>query len=300
MRLLNKRSKIDFPKQCKKISPSAARRMIDAALKEDLGSKGDITSIALLSSIQKKTRAKVIAKEAGILCGIDLFRETFFSIDRKVKIKIFKKDGEPVKKGETLLELTGNPSSLLTGERTALNFLGLLSGIATKAYKLSSLIKDYPTRLLDTRKTFPGLRELEKYAVYQGGGANHRIGLYDMILIKENHIAAIGGLSKAVMLAKRKFPKMVIEVECADLGLVNEALSASADIIMLDNMDNRLVRQALKIVNGRKYTEVSGNIDEKRLVTLAKMGVDFISMGALTHTVKPLDISMLIKGSIPL
>jgi nicotinate-nucleotide pyrophosphorylase (carboxylating) len=288
---------IDFPKSIDQLPVERARLLIDMALAEDFGGRGDITAQALLSRLEKPMRASIIAREGGIVCGIDLAAMVYSRIDPELKISYLKKDGEWVEKGDKILELFGKPASITGGERTALNFLGLLSGVSTKVYRLTRLIQNTPARLLDTRKTIPGFRDLQKYAVVKGGGYNHRIGLYDMVLIKENHIAAVGGVAAAVESAKLHFPEVIVEIECETLEQVKEAAGTKAEILMLDNMDNEMVKKALKITGDEKYVEVSGDVDEKRLAELAQIGVDFVSMGALTHTVKPLNISLLIEPS---
>ncbi len=287
--------KIDFPKNITSIRPGLLERIVDLAISEDLGSSGDITSQSLFKDQTKIVSAKIIAKEEGIVCGLDILKYVYSRIDTSVTVEPYKTDGDIVKKGNVISKISGKALSITMGERIALNFLGMLSGISTKVNRLVKLVHGYPVKLLDTRKTMPGLRELQKYAVNVGGGCNHRLGLYDMILIKENHIFAAGGITEAVRAARANFPDKVIEVETETLDQVKEAMGTDADIIMLDNMNNGMVNEALKIINSGKYTEVSGNIDEKRLVELAGSGVDYISMGSLTHTVKPLDISLLIN-----
>lgn len=285
---------IPFPKCMDQIDLNEVSELIERTLKEDLGEAGDLTSQALMAGNPPDVSAKVIAKESGVICGLPLFLEVYRRIDPNLKLTCKVKDGDSVGRMDTVVELFGNPASITSGERSALNFLGLLSGVSTKARHLSDVLKGTPTRLLDTRKTIPGLRNLQKYAVHMGGGCNHRIGLYDMILIKENHIAAAGGVTRAVELAKGKYPEILVEVELESLEQVREALNTKAEVFMLDNMNNDMVKEALKIIDDRRYVEVSGNVDEKRLRELGEIGVDFVSMGALTHTVKPLDLSLLI------
>lgn len=286
---------VDFPKRIQSIDPLLLDSIISLAIREDLGTLGDITTQALLERLEKTVSAEIIAKEDGVICGVEVLREVYKRISTGLEVTTMKYDGETVHSGDVIVHLSGKPSWITSGERVALNFLGLMSGVATKTRKYARLLEGTPTRLLDTRKTLPGLREFQKYAVLTGGGCNHRIGLYDMVLIKENHIAAVGSISRAVELAKRSFPETVVEIEVESMEQVAEALKTEADVVMLDNMDNSMVEKAFSLLKGKKLVEVSGNITEERLSTLGKIGVDFVSMGALTHTVKPLDISLLIK-----
>lgn len=286
---------IDFPKKITNLNYEKLKHLIELSIKEDFGDKGDITSRTLLKELKNNVEAKVIAKDNGVICGLEIVNIVYNYINPDIKIEIFKKDGDLVSKGDIILKLYGIPLSITEGERISLNFLGMMSGISTKVNRLVELIKGSTTKLLDTRKTLPGLREIEKYAVSIGGGYNHRLGLYDMILIKDNHIAAVGSIKRAVELAKEQFPEnMVIEIEVGNLNQVEEALTTEADILMLDNMNNQMIKEAIKLINNEKYIEVSGNVDENRLIELAEIGVDFVSMGALTHTIKPLDLSLLI------
>ncbi|OHD53628.1 MAG: nicotinate-nucleotide diphosphorylase (carboxylating) [Spirochaetes bacterium GWF1_51_8] len=294
--MASKREGLDFPKRIQKVSPGLLKDLIEIAVREDLDGIGDITTQALFKNISEDTRsARVTAKERGVVCGIDVALAVYSIVSNQSGVEIMprKLDGEIAEKGETILTLKGRPSGITTGERIALNFMGILSGVATKTRRYADLISGSSTRLLDTRKTLPGMRELQKYAVATGGGYNHRMGLYDMILIKDNHISAVRSLTKAVELAKAAYPFVPIEVETTTIEQVAEAVETEADILMLDNMNNDLVREALRIIGGSKYIEVSGNVDEKRLVELAGIGADFVSMGELTHTVKPLDLSLL-------
>lgn len=286
------RKKIDFPKMTKSVSRETLGKLAAYALAEDLQVSGDITSDALFGKNDPVVSARVVAKEDGVICGLEAAETVYRMVDEALKITFDKRDGDKVKKGDVLFSLHGRTTSILKGERTALNFIGLLSGIATKVDRLASSIKGYPTKILDTRKTLPGLRELQKYAVVKGGGYNHRLGLFDMVLIKENHVKAAGGVTAAVELARRKHPSLPVEIEVETLEQVDEAVGTDADILMLDNMDNGMVQNSLKRIGGRKYVEVSGNVDEKRLIELARMGVDYVSMGSLTHTINNLDISL--------
>lgn len=287
-----RKREIFFPRQLKYLSDSKIESIVADALKEDVGN-GDITS-SILSSSDRIVKAIVIAKTGGVLCGLKVFEKVYRTIDPEIKIDFKNNEGELVNPMTKVADITGRASSITIGERVALNFLMFMSGIATRVNHLVKRIKKYPTKILDTRKTIPGLREIQKYAVAIGGGYNHRMGLYDMVLIKENHISAIGGIERAVKLAREKYANVPIEVEVSNIKEVREALRTDVDIIMLDNFDNALVKKALSILKGRKYVEISGNVDEKRLVELAAMGVDFVSMGSLTHTVKPMDLSLLI------
>jgi len=289
------RKSIDFPKRIKKIDESVIDNIVSIALHEDLLTVGDLTTKSLLEKEKRLVKAFVFSKEFGMVCGIDFFKKSFLKIDENVDIIIYKKDGEEVNKGENIAEINGNAFSLLTAERTALNFLGFLSGIATKVNFYTKLIKSSPTKILDTRKTLPGLRVLEKYAVATGGGFNHRYGLYDMILIKENHIYSVGSIKEAVKRAKDFNPNEIVEVEIQNLNQIEEVLNTGAEIVMLDNMNNDQIKKAFQLLKDTKFVEVSGNVNKERLVELADIGVDFVSMGELTHTIKPLDISMIIK-----
>ncbi len=289
------RKTIPFPFRIDTLPEALIRNTVIAALEEDLGKPGDITSMSTLSDIKGNSNSMVISKDDGVICGIDIFKSVFMEVDPSLVIKEKKKDGDKVKNGETVIEISGKSASITSGERTALNFLGLLSGISTNVHSLVSLIKGCTSKLIDTRKTLPNLRLFQKYAVAKGGGFNHRMGLFDMILIKDNHIAAAGGVQKAVRKARKAFPGIIIEVEVRNIDEAGEALGTDADIIMLDNMDSGNVKIALDLLKSEKYVEASGNIDESKLVELAQLGVDFISMGSLTHTIRPLDLSLLIK-----
>lgn len=261
------------------------------ALQEDVGA-GDITTLAIVPA-DAVTRAVIHVKENGILAGLPAAARVFALLDSGVVFSPRKKDGDVLCKGDVLAELTGSARDILTGERLALNILQRLSAIATRTRKIADLLKPYKTVVADTRKTTPGLRLLEKYAVRVGGGHNHRFGLYDGILIKDNHIKVAGGVQQAVQLARQKAPHTIkVEVEVESLAGVQEALAAGADIIMLDNMELPQIKEAVRSVSGRALVEVSGGITEERVQALAEAGVDIISMGALTHTVRAMDISL--------
>ncbi|MFN4216374.1 MAG: carboxylating nicotinate-nucleotide diphosphorylase [Brevinematales bacterium] len=284
-----------FPFRLDRIPEKLVDEVIQRALREDLGEEGDITTLATLGTISQTKRAFILAKDEGVVCGLDVMRRTFSLVDSSVRVECFVHDGEWVEKGKVIAEMYGTVQSILTGERVALNFLGFMSGIATKTARIVEKLQGTKLRLLDTRKTLPGLRMFEKYAVAVGGGYNHRYGLYDMILIKENHRVAAGGIVPAVERARQMYPYKVIEIEVSTLDEVCEALVTSADILMLDNMSDEEISRAVEIVNGLKKLEASGNMTEERIVRLARRGVDFVSMGALTHTLSFLDVSLLME-----
>lgn len=270
-------------------------KIVKIALQEDIGS-GDITTNLIVSNNQKGF-ATIYAKEDGIVAGLFVARLVFKTFDDKIIFKALTKDGNKISYGEKLAEVKGNLKSLLTGERVALNFLQRMSGIATITSKFVKQLEGTKTRLLDTRKTAPCLRMLDKYSVKIGGGTNHRFGLYDMVLIKDNHIKTAGSITKAVTLVKSKLKnKIKIEVETTSLEEVKEALANKIDIIMLDNMSIDTMKEAIKLINGKVKTEASGNITLENIREIALTGVDFISVGALTHSVKALDISMKIEN----
>ena len=276
------------------ISDIVIDEIISNALKEDMGT-GDITTNATISE-DKVAKGRFIAKEDGIICGLWVCQRVFETLDKNAKFTALKKEGEAAKNGETIAEISGSAKNLLTAERTALNLLQKMSGIATKTAAAVAQIEGTKAKIADTRKTTPGLRALEKYAVLAGGGANHRFNLSDGILIKDNHIAAAGGIAAAVGRAKANAPHTLkIEVECETLEDVKEALAAGADIIMLDNMANAEMKAAVELVGGRAIVEASGNMGDKDLSEAAATGVDIISVGALTHSARSLDISLKIR-----
>ena len=271
--------------------------IITNALKEDIGT-GDITTNATIPE-DKTITGHFIAKDNGIICGIDICERVFKIVGDGVpdvpqtEFTANKKDGETVKDGEIIAKVSGNARNILTGERTAINLLQRMSGIATETKKAVEQVAGTNAKIADTRKTTPGLRVFEKYAVKIGGGINHRFNLSDGILIKDNHIAAAGGIINAVGKARINSPHTLkIEVECENLKDVENAIIAKADIIMLDNMTNEDMKKAVEYIDGRAITEASGNMGEKDLLEVAKTGVDIISIGALTHSVKSLDISL--------
>jgi len=262
---------------------------VRTALAEDIGS-GDIT--AALIPADEQARGRVISREAATLCGTAWVNEVFRQLDPQVSIEWQVQDGDSVAPDQTLFTLSGPSRSLLTGERTALNFLQTLSGTATVAAAYARKVADTQVRLLDTRKTIPGLRMAQKYAVSCGGCFNHRIGLYDAFLIKENHILACGGIAEAVSTARSMHPGKPVEVEVETQAQLEQALAAGADIIMLDNFSTEQMRAAVAFTAGRAKLEASGNITDETLVEFASTGVDYISIGALTKHCRAIDLSM--------
>lgn len=264
--------------------------IVRRALQEDIG-RQDITTFNLVSSDQR-ARGILVAKAAGVIAGLEVCRTVFRCLDPEAVFQPFISDGQTVQPGERLAEVCGKTTALLGGERVALNLLQHLSGIATRTRAMADKIQNCHASIVDTRKTTPGLRELEKYAVRVGGGRNHRFGLYDGVMIKDNHIVAGAGILNAVKTLRQRVAITVkIEVEVENLEQLNQALEAGADIIMLDNMDTATMRQAVEIAAGRAILEASGGITEERLLEVAMTGVDFISVGALTHSIKSMDIS---------
>jgi nicotinate-nucleotide pyrophosphorylase (carboxylating) len=264
--------------------------LIKRSLEEDIG-YGDITTLSVVPA-EQISEGLFIAKAAGVIAGLEVARAVFRQLDPEIIFTRLIKDGDAVQSGETIAKVRGRSRALLTGERTALNFLQRLSGIASQTRQWVEIIKDSQASLLDTRKTTPGLRVLEKYAVAVGGARNHRFGLYDGVMIKDNHIIAAGGIQRAVALARARVPHTLkIEVEVENLDQLQVALTAKADIIMLDNMDPATMKAAVAIVKGRALLEASGGIKAANLLEVAQTGVDFISMGALTHSAFSLDIS---------
>lgn len=265
--------------------------LISAALSEDIGT-GDITTMSCVPE-DAISNGTFIAKEAGIICGIPLLSRIFYILDHRVQITPNVQDGDFVKKGDLIATIEGPSRSVLTGERTALNFMQHLSGIATRTHEAVKSVAGTKTQIVDTRKTTPGLRVLEKYAVRCGGGKNHRFGLSDGVLIKDNHIVAAGGIQQAVEQVRKNCPHTLkIEVETENLTQIDEALNVGADIIMLDNMTIEQMAEAVRHIAGRAITEASGNMGDRDLKAVAETGIDYISIGALTHSVRALDISL--------
>ncbi|HQQ50238.1 MAG TPA: carboxylating nicotinate-nucleotide diphosphorylase [Spirochaetota bacterium] len=265
--------------------------IITIALHEDIGS-GDITSLALFDEYQYAC-ARISSKNDGIFCGGFLIEYIYHTIDPAISVTIYRNEGAAIKKDDVVCDIEGNVRALFSGERTVLNFLQRTCGIATRTARLVSLVSDTAIKILDTRKTVPGFRLLDKYAVFCGGGTNHRMGLFDMILIKDNHIKAAGGIQQAVMMVRQKYAnRYTIEVEVETLNQVHEAVEAGVDIIMLDNMTKDTISLALSIINGKAKVEVSGNMDEHTLQEISDLPIDYVSVGALTHSVKAFDLSM--------
>lgn len=261
------------------------------ALREDIPTE-DVTTNAVIREGQR-VKVALIAKQTGVIAGLDVFFRVFSLLDDGAEMKTKVEDGDLVKEGDILAEIRADARALLSGERTALNLLQRMSGIATHTRKLVDLLQGTEIELLDTRKTTPLLRVLEKYAVKVGGGVNHRFGLSDGILLKDNHIAAAGGVGEAVALARAYAPFVrKIEVEVETLTMVEEALAAAADIIMLDNMDDETMKKAVALIAGRAKVECSGNVTAERIPRLAEIGIDYISCGALTHSSPSLDLSL--------
>ena len=281
-----------------KFSHEFISAIIELALKEDLNTQGDITSNATIPN-DSVSKASIITKESGILCGQQIVNSVFKKIDPNLQIHWQKNDGDYLGKKEIIAQLHGNTRSILKGERTALNFLQRLTGISTAAHKLSKKIERYGVTLLDTRKTLPGHRLLDKYAVKTGGGKNHRIGLYDMILIKENHIKAAGSITEAVNKTIELYgQRYEIEVETENMREVEEAINLPIQQIMLDNFQITSLREAVNYIrsqNDKIKIEVSGNVTEDTIEEIAKTGIDYISVGAITHSVKAFDFSLLIR-----
>lgn len=268
---------------------------VRTAITEDVGS-GDITARIIPTSLLAE--ARVISREAAVLCGIAWFDEAYRQIDAKVRVEWRAADGDRIEPEQVLCTLRGPARGMLTGERTALNFLQTLSGTATVARRYADAIEGTKTRVLDTRKTIPGLRTAQKYAVRCGGCMNHRMGLYDAVLIKENHIAAAGSLHKAVAAIRRMIGmNMKIEVECETLAQVKEAVYGGVDRVLLDNMDLAMVREAVTYATGRTELEASGGITLENIRSYAETGIDYISIGALTKHLHAIDLSMRFSGT---
>ena len=270
--------------------------LIRIALDEDIG-PGDITTEHLVDS-DRIGNGMIMAKESLVIAGLEIAEEVFRNLDANLSFDSAYKDGDFIEAGESVVRVSGTLKALLMGERTALNFLQRLSGVATHVRSYVNMIGDRNVRLVDTRKTTPGWRALEKYAVRIGGAFNHRMGLYDGVLIKDNHISACGGIKKAISRIRERVSHLVkIEVEVTDLSEVKAALDAGADVIMLDNMSVRRIREAVSLIDGKALVEISGGVTQENLSLLAETGVDLISVGALTHAARSVDLSMKITAS---
>ena len=268
-----------------------ADELILSALREDITSE-DITTNSVMREYQLG-EVELICKQDGVIAGLDVFKRTFELLDSKTEVTFTKKDGDTVKNGDKIGVVSGDIRVLLSGERTALNYLQRMSGIATYTRSITDLLKGSKTKLLDTRKTTPNMRVFEKYAVKVGGGYNHRYNLSDGILLKDNHIGAAGGVKEAVQMAKEYAPFVrKIEIEVENLDMLKEALDAGAEIIMLDNMSVEDMKEAVKLVSGKAETECSGNVTKENVERLVDIGVDYISSGALTHSSPILDLSL--------
>lgn len=268
-----------------------ADHLLLEALQEDITSE-DITTNSVMRTYQKG-EVQLLCKQDGIIAGLHVFKRVFELLDDTVSVEFFCQDGDAVSAGQLMSIVTGDIRALLSGERVALNYLQRMSGIATYTHSIAKLLEGSKTKLLDTRKTTPNMRIFEKYAVKVGGGYNHRYNLSDGILLKDNHIGAAGSVTKAVLMAKEYAPFVrKIEVEVENLDMVKEAVEAGADIIMLDNMTPDMMKEAIRIINGRAETECSGNVTRENVERLLDIGVDYISSGALTHSAPILDISL--------
>ncbi len=273
------------------MSQDLINKIIGLAIEEDIAT-GDITTNSLIPGTSRAT-ARMTMKADGVVSGLDIARKVFEYLDKDILWTPYVKEGDKVKKGDIIVDIAGSYRCLLTGERTALNILQRMSGIATATAVYVKELEGSGTKLLDTRKTAPGMRVLDKMAVKAGGGTNHRMGLFDMALIKDNHIKVAGGIINSVKQVRECIPAGIrIEVEVTNLDEVREALETGADIIMLDNMDNRTMAEAVNIIGNTAETEASGNMNVTRIKEVAATGVNFISVGALTHSVTALDISM--------
>lgn len=270
-------------------------RIIALAFEEDIQT-GDITTNSIIPE-EQQYMASLSMKADGVISGLSIAKKVFEYLGKPIEWRAYFKDGDKVKKGDLIAEVKADYRVLLQMERTALNFLQRMSGIATATSKFVEAVKGTKTRILDTRKTAPGLRVLDKMAVHHGGGLNHRMGLFDMVMLKDNHIKAAGGITEAVTSVRENLPLSIrIEVETTNLEQVREALASHVDIIMLDNMDNQTMSEAVSLIGHRAKTEASGNMTIDRVAEVAAVGVDYISVGALTHSVKALDISMNFKN----
>jgi len=277
------------------LSPEEIRTTINAALAEDIGS-GDVTSLATVPPAAK-SKAVMRARESLVVAGLALAEAAFQQLSPSVRVKQLAREEQRVEAGASLMQISGPARAILGAERVALNFVQRLSGVATLTAQYVAVVKGTPTKILDTRKTTPGWRRLEKYAVACGGGRNHRLGLFDLVLIKDNHLATLrdarpNPVAAAIQRARTKFPRLQVEVEADNLTQVKQAAEAGADIILLDNMSPAQLRRAVKLVAGRAQTEASGGVNLKTVRAIAHTGVDFISVGALTHSARAVDIGL--------
>ena len=265
--------------------------LIESALREDITNE-DVSTNSVMPEA-KKGEADLLCKQNGIICGLQIFTRVFTMLDPDTEVELYVKDGEAVKNGQLMAKVRGDMRVILCGERTALNYLQRMSGVATMAREMSDSLEGTGIKLLDTRKTTPNNRIFEKYAVKTGGGNNHRLNLSDGVMLKDNHIGAAGGVAKAVQMAKEYAPFVrKIEVETENIDMVREAVEAGADIIMLDNMDHDQMKEAVELIAGRAEIEISGNVTKEKIAQIADLGVDYISSGALTHSAPILDISL--------
>ena len=265
--------------------------LIESALREDITNE-DVSTNSVMPEA-KKGEADLLCKQDGIICGLQIFTRVFTMLDPDTEVELYVKDGEAVKNGQLMAKVRGDMRVILCGERTALNYLQRMSGVATMAREMSDSLEGTGIKLLDTRKTTPNNRIFEKYAVKTGGGNNHRLNLSDGVMLKDNHIGAAGGVAKAVQMAKEYAPFVrKIEVETENIDMVREAVEAGADIIMLDNMDHDQMKEAVELIAGRVEIEISGNVTKEKIAQIADLGVDYISSGALTHSAPILDISL--------
>jgi nicotinate-nucleotide pyrophosphorylase (carboxylating) len=277
------------------LTAAEIRRAVRAALAEDLGG-GDVTTLATVPAGARSV-ALMNAREPLVVAGLAFAETAFRALSPKIKIQRFARDGQTVSAGKTLLKISGPSRAILSAERVALNFVQRLAGVATATAQFTGAVHGTRARILDTRKTTPGWRRFEKYAVTCGGGKNHRVGLFDMVLIKDNHLVALrnappNAIAAAVARARKKFPKLKVEVEADTLAQVAQAAAAGADIILLDNMTTAQLRQAVKIIRGRAKTEASGGVNLKTVRAIAATGVDYISVGAITHSARAVDIGL--------
>lgn len=293
--LFSFRKRASILPRVRRLDHRIVQQAVRVALAEDLG-QGDVTTLATVSA-SARARAIMRAREPLVVAGLSFAEATFRRLSSRAKVRFLAKDGQYVKAGASLLEVRGPARAILSGERVALNFMQRLSGVATLTARFVAEVRGTHARILDTRKTTPGWRLFEKYAVTCGGGCNHRIGLYDMVLIKDNHLAALrsvkpNAISAAVECARKMFPRLKIEVEADTLGQVKETVAARADFILLDNMSPAQLRRAVKLVAGRARTEASGGVSLSNVRSIARTGVDFISVGALTHSARAVDIGL--------